>query len=186
MLSHIHYFHGPGFDLFAAPAGSRLGFLLVADPVTGAARLGEVQRAILAAVPGLEVLVGSSALEGQPASAEMQRSAAQPDAPGGGLEYRAAEMDDLRKPDPPPAGPAVMSEIDLDELFQAPEPPPPVEVEDLPSLEDLFGEAAEKAAAMDADAFWEEIASDNPDPSLNPHAISYDEAREIGLSPDEN
>ena len=65
--------------------------------------------------------------------------------------------------------------------------PAPVKVTDesLPSLEELFGEAADRYAGQDANAFWDTLVEQQDEPSVRPDAISYDEAQELGLAPEE-
>ena len=71
----------------------------------------------------------------------------------------------------------------------APEPEPPAVPEDpaaLAAFASLFGEGAAPAApaVSDTDSFWEQ-AADQQLAKVNPDTISFDQAVQLGLAPDE-
>jgi DNA-binding response OmpR family regulator/predicted CoA-binding protein len=56
----------------------------------------------------------------------------------------------------------------------------------LPELETIFGKASKKAIkAEDVDSFWEQLSNASEDEITRSDAISYDQARQLGLAPEE-
>jgi CheY-like chemotaxis protein len=61
----------------------------------------------------------------------------------------------------------------------------PESEEPIPELDEIFS-PVKRVKSSDADAFWETAAEDEPaDESLRADTISYDQARQLGLAPDE-
>ncbi|MEW5869034.1 MAG: response regulator [Chloroflexota bacterium] len=59
-------------------------------------------------------------------------------------------------------------------------------VEDLPELDELFSKASKKKLKdKDVDAFWDTLTTDQAEGLTRADAISYDQARQLGLAPDE-
>jgi CheY-like chemotaxis protein len=72
------------------------------------------------------------------------------------------------------------------------EAPEPVKAEEasaeevLPDLDAIFGQASkQKLKSEEVDAFWDSMATDIPDEMTRADVISYDQARQLGLAPDE-
>lgn len=57
----------------------------------------------------------------------------------------------------------------------------------LPELDAIFQQAeSSKLKPQDADAFWESALSDSSEESLRTDGLTYDQARRLGLAPDDN
>lgn len=57
----------------------------------------------------------------------------------------------------------------------------------LPELDAIFQQAeSNKGKSQDADAFWESALSDSSSESLRTDGLTYDQARRLGLAPDDN
>ena len=67
-----------------------------------------------------------------------------------------------------------------------PEPEPiPEDPAALEAFAALFGPSEGQPAAQDADAFWESAAGSGGTVQINPSAITFDEAQQMGLTPDD-
>ena len=63
----------------------------------------------------------------------------------------------------------------------------PVDAETLASVEALFGQASKEQVKQDADAFWDTVVEKGElDGSSNADALSYEQARRLGLAPGED
>jgi hypothetical protein len=59
--------------------------------------------------------------------------------------------------------------------------------EDLASVEAIFEMSSNGGLGhADVNAFWDKLIEENGVYTLNKNAITYDEARRLGLTPDEN
>lgn len=69
-------------------------------------------------------------------------------------------------------------------------PPPEPELEEvdiskvLPELDAIFKQAPKKGKAKDVDSFWEELTDSSTEEVRRADAISYDQARQLGLAPE--
>ncbi len=95
---------------------------------------------------------------------------------------------------PASAAEKVDADTDLLAALQAaapavPEPEPEPIPEDPAALEAfaaLFGQPEAKPVDQDAASFWESAAEKSGSVSINPQAITFDEAQKLGLAPDED
>jgi hypothetical protein len=55
----------------------------------------------------------------------------------------------------------------------------------LTELDAIFNKAKKKIKPEDVDAFWESVAAEEPDEFTRTDAISYEQARQLGLAPEE-
>lgn len=155
-LEPVHYFHAPGCDFFLAPLDEHRSFLSVTTPSSQPHPLDEIIQLILERSPQL----AAAMVERKPVmSAEETSAAASPAATG--------------------SEPAALPEIVL--------PPVPEDLPDtadLPSLEELFGEAAAQASETEADQFWDNLAASSEGGKVRPGDLSFEEAQELGLGPE--
>ncbi|MFM8321029.1 MAG: response regulator [Chloroflexota bacterium] len=149
-------FPGDENDLFVTHIGQNVGLVLVtANGVWEGARIGELMQQVR---QGARDLLEMLADWGVPLGETPIPSSA-----GG--------------PQPAPSQPAA-----------APEPVAAEELDALlPDLDAIFGGAhGETLKTLDADAFWESaVAADPGEKTLRADALSYDQARQLGLAPDE-
>lgn len=168
-------------DWILQPVGSEFTLALLLPAGGSVLRLAlaleEIQRAQvdLAASFGLVVLPPEAA----PAAAAVEALPA-------ALET-AAEI-------PLPAAEKVDADADLLAALQAaapvvtePEPEPiPEDPAALEAFAALFGQPEAKPVNQDAASFWESAAEKSGSVSINPEAITFDEAQKLGLAPDED
>lgn len=166
-LTHVHYFHAPGCDLYLAPLDPERFFLVTTQGGSQALPVGEMIQTIQGSLPGWRL---------DHRSAEPTQPAAKPAAKPANVAPEAP----AEKPSEWVSAPVLRAE----DIFAQPAPITDSD-ESLPSLVELFGEAAASSADLDANAFWDTLIEQQDEPSVRPNAISFDEAQELGLAPDE-
>jgi len=158
-LQHVMAFPGKDYHLVLAPAGE-YALLVLVHPGRSALRMAVAVEEALEAQQALrEVLPGS-----EPKLAELQE---------GGIPAEQA----LPATGPLPAiEPAVVVE----------EPESKLGAQSLVDFEALISHSENELKNQDADAFWETLSTQGqPGPAANADALSYDQARKLGLAPDE-
>jgi CheY-like chemotaxis protein len=156
-LIQIHYLQAPGCDLFLAPISSGRFFLATTQNRGQSLWVGEMIQAIQDFLPRLKTMETDLA---PPVREAVSASSIEPS------EWVSAPTLSAEDVFPQPSAPAVESD------------------EPLPSLHDLFGEAADRPSGQDADAFWDDLINPN-EAAARPGSISYEQAQGLGLTPDE-
>ena len=84
-------------------------------------------------------------------------------------------------------GASVEEKAPAQEAAPAPEPEPEeIDISEvLPELDAIFNQAPKKGKAKDVDSFWEELSGAGAEEVRRADAISYDQARQLGLAPEE-
>jgi CheY-like chemotaxis protein len=158
-LQHAMAFPGKDYHLVLAPAGD-YALLVLVHPGRSALRMAVAVEEALEAQQALrEVLPGIP-----PKLAELQEAGA------------------TVEPHPPSTAP--LPEIQPEDLEA--EPMSKLDSQSLVDFEALLSQSEEELKDKDVDAFWETLASQGqPGPAANPDALSYDQARKLGLAPEE-
>ncbi len=162
---------GTRADWILQPVGTEFTLALLLPGGSSLLRLAVALEEVSRAHEDLRVYFGQPVPARQTASepaAPQTASAAQPQ-PSAQAAQPAAQAE--------PAAPATV---------QPPEPEPEPVVEDPAALEAfaaLFGEASAPAPQTDAASFWDSALEGGPQVSINPQAITFEQAQQMGLAP---
>lgn len=174
-LEPVHYFHAPGCDFYLAPLDDHRSFVSVTTPSSQALSLGEIIQAIMVRSPQF------AAAMVEPKAAPSQAPEAEP------------------KPQAPPEPSLIREPTPLtEEIFtRHVEKEPQVEIDaqldaeglpdtaELPTLEELFGEAAlHPTEQTDAADFWDTLVEKSEESKVRPGDLTFEEAQKLGLGPD--
>lgn len=150
-----HAVRGQEYDLVVAPVG-RYALLVFLRSSSSALRLALAFEQVLSAQVELEGI-----LEGM------------------GLNIRT-------RPEPVPAAPETAAPAPpLEASGAASAPPLPEDPDAFETLENLLGRLPPQPVDQDPDAFWDNIVSGENPPAPASGALSYEQARKLGLLPDE-
>lgn len=157
---HFFSFRGENYDLFITPVGEGYCLLTLTRPIL----LSELSEIAMKMDAAAKLILLSLARMG--ISAEVDEAPTQASPP----------VEESPAPEP------------IQEQEPEPEPEPALSAKELPpdaALEDLFS-SADKIKAQDADAFWESFSSEEIKPELsNGNSLSYDQAAQLGLAPED-
>ena len=158
--SHVMAFPGKDYHLVIAPAGD-YALLVLIRPGSSALRMAVAVEEALDAQQSLrEVLPGVAPILAVAPETEPS------------LELRPPSTAPL----PPLDSPEMEAEAEI-----------LIDSQSLAEFEALLTQSEEELKDKDVDAYWEKLAlKGHPGPAANPDALSYDQARKLGLAPNED
>lgn len=171
--SNSQYFDGDIYDVYLTNVGSFYGLVIVFDGKQDLGKIGTVVRVGRRAADDMLSALSTMAPAGQSSAERAEKAKAKVAKP------RKGPVEPARKPERKPG----------EKPAEGARPGPPVQAEPslLPADEKALGAGLEAAArklkAQDADEFWEEAAASTGKGPTREDAITFDEARDLGLIP---
>ena len=170
-LDAYYAFRGGDHDLLFTPVTPMYALLVAGNDLASAERILETVQSMLAFHDEVEKALKSMGVTGElasPAQPALSRSPAK--SPEGEPVEGDADSQPASTSSPGKKG----------KTQELPAAPP------APEMEALFKEGKKKVKMDEVDSFWDEAAEKHKDRPTSPNVITYEQARQLGLAPDQD